>query len=938
LHVQKHLDGYNHFYEFYKFPYLADYDWWNNYNDNNRRMNEGFTLSKQLQYFSKTGYLATITSEEENNIIIEKAIGNGWLGGLAQSVEQSSDEELGKCGGIRQRTNETGISGRILAQKDFQAMRQIEKTRAGAKIMISELSSEISATDTDIPVNSTTHFPEKGAIKIGSEIITYTGKTATTFTGAVRGEDETTASSHASDAPVTETYIKFIWSWYKKGQTYSGTTTEPKYIRFIHPIFADTDLPKPIISISATNGDERTIVNVNNHGLNHDDIVFLDDINDLDAENNYNDNIDGTNLKAYYRVVKLNTSLWGYDQNRFELIDLDTRKHIDTSDINYDPSSAQIRKVNGIRNEYYRTLTEITVDQDDQNRKNQNGLEMFWKDPKVILKTIDHPNNTTPNSDCPIWRWVTGPEQFLHDHRGLAFTPNRTEIDDPSASQNGTNNKWTRTLPKGPPGEQLGEKFKDNMPFRYWGDDQPDNLYQKQTGLHMMDVHWNAERKWNDMFNWNQTGNSLYGIRGIIVEYGGLESVGDSITRVAAKRIINLYDRRISKATVKISSGKQSGDKLLAPTKLLTKLGLTVSGNKTDIITYTGSGTCDNYLRAIQLTTFKHTGALGERKISVKIGDVEKTVGSNYYFKKVDGGNLSYQQAEFQASYSNLCGLQGYLANVTTAEDLTTIASLGVTDGKEAWINGTDRCKGGIFRSGFWRYTSGPLKDKEFWRLRINYSGPIEADSACNETVLRQLDNSVRVGPFEDSWSANHPGADDNDYLTILSGSSPKIKTRKNASNTNVDSYIVKYGGSVGDFTKSDLQEDNIIQVIAGPLSAELSFYEDGSQNSVFINEEDTLKLAGLSAGWTSTGYTSKEKPLIITAPVNKVSSEDDWRQELAKVYYENEDKDDFTPGNRRIKITLKYADINFNDTFGIVKNIGSKNKVTVSPFSWSNR
>jgi hypothetical protein len=98
------------------------------------------------------------------------------------------------------------------------------------------------------------------------------------------------------------------------------------------------------------------------------------------------------------------------------------------------------------------------------------------------------------------------------------------------------------------------------------------------------------------------------------------------------------------------------------------------------------------------------------------------------------------------------------------------------------------------------------------------------------------------------------------------------------------------------------------------------------------------LKLAGLSAGWTSTGYTSKEKPLIITAPVNKVSSEDDWRQELAKVYYENEDKDDFTPGNRRIKITLKYADINFNDTFGIVKNIGSKNKVTVSPFSWSNR
>ena len=83
--------------------------------------------------------------------------------------------------------------------------------------------------------------------------------------------------------------------------------------------------------------------------------------------------------------------------------------------------------------------------------------------------------------------------------------------------------------------------------------------------------------------------------------------------------------------------------------------------------------------------------------------------------------------------------MQGYLANVTTAADLDSIASLGVTDGNEAWVNGTDRCQGGSFRSGFWRYTSGPWKDKEFWRLRINYSGPIEADSACNDTDLRPL-------------------------------------------------------------------------------------------------------------------------------------------------------------------------------------------------------
>ena len=37
LHVQKHLDGYNHFYEFYQFPVRAS-GTQNLYNDNNRRM------------------------------------------------------------------------------------------------------------------------------------------------------------------------------------------------------------------------------------------------------------------------------------------------------------------------------------------------------------------------------------------------------------------------------------------------------------------------------------------------------------------------------------------------------------------------------------------------------------------------------------------------------------------------------------------------------------------------------------------------------------------------------------------------------------------------------------------------------------------------------------------------------------------------------------
>ena len=941
LHVQKHLDGYNHFYEFYQFPVRAG-GVQDLYNDNNRRMNESFTLSNQMQYFSKTGYLVTVTSEEENDILTEKAIGNGWLGGMTQTIEQSDyskDGDLDECGGILQRVNMSGtgpnVTGRIVAQNDFQAMRQLEKTRDGAIIMINNLSNSITEIDIIIPVNSTKHFPKTGTIKIDSELIAYTGKTANTFTGVTRGAEGTTANSHANAAVVTETDVGFIWSWYKEGQNYTGTTTEPKYIRYIDPEFRSNTSNKMITSISATDESTPTVVTTSsNHGLKHDDIVYLEDI---DPATDGSDDIDGANLKAYYRVVKINA-------NQFQLVDLDTRKHIDTSDINYIPDSAQMRELEGIRNEYYRTLTTINNIGPANNRQNQNGLEMFWKDPKVNWSNANDPN-ISQNSECPIWRWVTGPEQFLHDHKGLTFAPTRSHTDNPSANQNSSNSNWVRALPKGPVGEQIGEKFKDGMPFRYWAPGEPNNYRQREPGLHMMGTHFGSSQElhWNDLYNWNKDHTNSYSIRGIIVEYGGLESFGDPIVRIATKRIINLYDRRVTQATVKISNGIQGGDKLVVGMNL-GPIGLVATGDNTDTIVYNGVGTCKNYLDVIKATIFEHDGGLGTREITVKIGDAVKPVGSDHYYKKVDG-SLGYQQADYQASYSNLCGLQGYLANVTTAEDLSAIASLGVTQGNEAWVNGTDRCLGGAYKSGFWRYTSGPLKDKEFWRLRIDYSQPVDIDTACIDTNLRSSQTNVRVGPFASAnWLDGHPGLNDNDYLTFLSNSTPGIKTREGFSNPTVNSYIIKYGGSVGDYSDTDIQEVNNIEVGSGPLRAEISFYADASENSIFINNEDTLKVSttgneALSTGWTKTqSYTSQTNPLTITPPTNQAIKGDDWKRELAKVYYENESIDNFTPGNRRIKIVLIYADISLNDTIGIVKNIGSKNKVTVSPISWSNR
>lgn len=60
---------------------------------------------------------------------------------------------------------------------------------------------------TTITVDSTADFPSAGTITIGSEKITYTGITSTTFTGCARGAGGTTAAAHLDNAPVTITIL-----------------------------------------------------------------------------------------------------------------------------------------------------------------------------------------------------------------------------------------------------------------------------------------------------------------------------------------------------------------------------------------------------------------------------------------------------------------------------------------------------------------------------------------------------------------------------------------------------------------------------------------------------------------------------------------------------------------------------------------------------------
>ena len=79
------------------------------------------------------------------------------------------------------------------------------------------LSAGINNSVTTIAVASTANFSTQGTIIIGTEQITYTGKTSTTFTGCSRGANSTSAAAHNNAAVVTQ-----FWTEIDTGRTGAG--------------------------------------------------------------------------------------------------------------------------------------------------------------------------------------------------------------------------------------------------------------------------------------------------------------------------------------------------------------------------------------------------------------------------------------------------------------------------------------------------------------------------------------------------------------------------------------------------------------------------------------------------------------------------------------------------------------------------------------------
>jgi hypothetical protein len=75
------------------------------------------------------------------------------------------------------------------------------------------LNGGINDSVTTITLSSTDGLSAVGYIKLGAEIISYTGKTSTTLTGCLRGQAGTTAASHLNNATVSVPFLPNINVW-----------------------------------------------------------------------------------------------------------------------------------------------------------------------------------------------------------------------------------------------------------------------------------------------------------------------------------------------------------------------------------------------------------------------------------------------------------------------------------------------------------------------------------------------------------------------------------------------------------------------------------------------------------------------------------------------------------------------------------------------------
>lgn len=259
---------------------------------------------------------------------------------------------------------------------------------------------------------------------------------------------------------------------------------------------------------------------------------------------------------------------------------------------------------------------------------------------------------------------------------------------------------------------------------------------------------------------------------------GGSIPVAQSIT------ITDPDDTTTTAVYIQISGGYINGEDLLTLTgshPSITPSWDVIQGE----LTLDGPATYAEFEAAVIATEFSSSSASpsGIRQFSITVGEANFLPTTGHYYEFVSDPNISWTDAEIEASNRTYFGLQGYLATLTSQEesDFSGSQAQGV-----GWIGASDNTV-----EGEWRWMTGPEAGTLFW----------DGNVGGTEITFAFWNNNE---PNDYPGGAAVPGQENYAHITdntvgILGSWNDLPNVTATSGAYSAQGYVVEYGGMVGD-------------------------------------------------------------------------------------------------------------------------------------------
>ena len=262
----------------------------------------------------------------------------------------------------------------------------------------------------------------------------------------------------------------------------------------------------------------------------------------------------------------------------------------------------------------------------------------------------------------------------------------------------------------------------------------------------------------------------------------------------------------------------------------------------TGLLTLTGPATYIEFENAIRDVRFQTTESnfTQDKFFSINLGEANFLPATGHYYIYVSDVGISWSEALNAASAQTYFGLQGYLATITTPEEVQITGEQAQGTG---WIGGSDSSSEGV-----WRWQSGPEAGEIFWNGAVNGSSPDgmfafwntgEPNNFGDEDYAHITDPDIGI---LGSW---------ND-LPVTGSTDPE-------SPYHPQGYIVEFGGMEGD-PNINVSGSSIIIMPKTSITTNTICGEGLAEISITTNADEVLWYDSVSSSEViNTGLTFEE-------------------------------------------------------------------------------